>query len=256
MIIDSHAHLNDETLYSRVEEIVGGFKANNIASCIVAGFNYLSSSLGVEIAEKYNQYALIGTHPEDVDEISRDVLDKYKELAKSEKVVGVGEIGLDYHYDDMKPKEMQIDAFKKQIILSHELALPVALHVRDAYGDCIDILSEMKDYLSNGILLHCYSSSAEMVERFNFFDCYYALGGAITFKNAKKEDVIKAIPKDRLLVETDCPYLAPTPHRGEVNEPKYINLVIDKLTTVLNMERDEVIENTFNNTRRLFKKIK
>ena len=212
--------------------------------------------MGVKIAKKYNQYALIGTHPEDCLELNSSVLEKYREAAKEDVVVGIGEIGLDYYYEDNPEKENQIKAFEMQIELANELNLPVALHVRDAYGDCLDTLFRMRQYLNNGILLHCYSSSVEMISRFNEFDCYYALGGAITFKNAKKDDVIKTIPLDRLLVETDCPYLTPHPHRGETNEPKFINLTVDKIAQVLEMEREKVIEITNENTKRLFKKIK
>ena len=256
MIIDSHAHLNDERLYEKTGDIIAGFEANNIESCIIAGFNLKSSDLGVKIAEKYNQYALIGTHPEDCEEINDVVLERYKKLAQSKVVVGVGEIGLDYYYDTNPAKEKQIAAFEKQIKLADELELPIALHVRDAYGDCLDTLKRMHAYLNNGILLHCYSSSVEMVDRFNEFDCYYALGGAITFKNAKKDEVIKKIPLDRLLVETDCPYLTPHPYRGEVNEPKFINLTIDKIASVLEKDREEIIDITNKNTKRLFKKIR
>ena len=256
MIIDSHAHLNDERLYPKAEEIIAGFKDNNIESCIIAGFSYKSSVLGVELAEKYNQYAIIGTHPEEVTEVTKVTLDKYKELAKNNKVVGIGEIGLDYYYEDNPPKDQQIQAFEAQIELADEVNLPIALHVRDAYGDCLDVLQNMHSKLNNGVLLHCYSSSVEMIERFLKFDCYFALGGAITFKNAKKDDVIKAIPKDRLLVETDCPYLTPHPYRGETNEPKFINLTIDKIASVLEMDREEVIDITNKNTKRLFKRIK
>ena len=255
MIIDSHAHLNDERLYPKAEEIIAGFKDNNIESCIIAGFSYKSSVLGVELAEKYNQYAIIGTHPEEVTEVTKVTLDKYKELAKNNKVVGIGEIGLDYYYEDNPPKDQQIQAFEAQIELADEVNLPIALHVRDAYGDCLDVLQNMHSKLNNGVLLHCYSSSVEMIERFLKFDCYFALGGAITFKNAKKDDVIKAIPKDRLLVETDCPYLTPHPHRGETNEPKFINLTIDKISDVLAVAREEIIDITNRNTKRLFTKI-
>ncbi len=256
MIIDSHAHLNDERLLPIAGDIVVGFEANNIENCIIAGFDYKSSYLGVELAEKYSQYALIGTHPEEIREVTTVILDKYKELAKSSRVVGIGEIGLDYYYEDNPPKEEQIAAFEKQIVLASELELPIALHVRDAYGDCLSVLQNMHAYLNNGILLHCYSSSAEMVDCFSKFDCYYALGGAITFKNAKKDDVIKKIPLDRLLVETDCPYLTPHPHRGEMNEPKFINLTIDKIASVLEKDRNEIIDITNINTKRLFKKIR
>ena len=256
MIIDTHAHLNDPNLLERAGEIIAGFKDNNIESCVIAGFNYESSKLGVELADKYNLYAIIGTHPEDILEVCDKTLEDYLKLAQHSAVVGIGEIGLDYHYDNNPPKEKQIEAFKAQIVMADKAKLPICLHVRDAYGDTLNVLKDMKAYLNNGILLHCYSGSKEMIREFNAFDCYYALGGAITFKNAKKEDVIKTIPIDRLLVETDCPYLAPHPYRGQQNEPKYINLVIDKIAEVLEKDRKEIIDITNRNTKRLFKKIK
>ena len=256
MIIDSHAHLNDEALLLKVNEIIGGFKANNIERCIIAGFDYNSSNLGVNLANGYKQYALIGTHPENAPEVDNGLLNRYLELSKNPSVVGIGEIGLDYHYDNNPDKDIQIRAFKAQIEMANKANLPIALHVRDAYKDTLDILKDMKAYLNNGILLHCYSGSKEMIHEFNAFNAYYALGGAITFKNAKKEDVIKTIPIDRLLVETDCPYLAPHPHRGEVNEPKYINLTIDKIAEVLGKDREEIIDITNKNTKTLFSRMK
>ena len=256
MIIDSHAHLNDPTLLDRADEIVGGFEANNIECCIIAGFDYDSSVLGLKLAEKYNQYALLGTHPENAYEVNEELMSNYLELTAQPLAVGIGEIGLDYHYDNNPPKEEQIRAFKMQIEMASKANLPIALHVRDAYKDTLDILTDMKSYITNGVLLHCYSGSKEMIHEFNRFDAYYALGGAITFKNAKKEDVIKTIPQDRLLVETDCPYLAPHPHRGETNEPKLINLTVEKISEVLGMEKQQVIDLTNRNTKCLFKKIK
>ena len=256
MIIDSHAHLNDPTLMSNAKEIVDGFKENGIEKCIIAGFNYESSVLAVEQANKFKQYCLIGTHPADVKELDNTLIEKYRVLAQNSRVVGIGEIGLDYHYMDGEPKEVQMAAFIKQIILADELKLPISLHIRDAYGDALQIMRDYKQYLNSGILLHCYASSAEMVKEFSKFNCFFALGGAITFKNAKKEEVIKAIPLDKLVVETDCPYLAPTPYRGQVNEPKYINLVIDKIAQTLEISRESVIDLTRANTKNLFRRIK
>lgn len=256
MIIDTHAHLNDERLVLDAEKIVKELKSNNIECCIIAGADIESSKLAVEQAEKYSQYAIIGTHPEDILNLTNRQLEVYRKLSKNPRVVGIGEIGLDYHYEDGAKREDQIDAFERQIALADEVSLPIALHIRDAYGDALDILKNNAHRLNNGVLLHCYSGSKEMVYEFSKFDCYFALGGSITFKNAKKEEVIKAIPLNRLLVETDCPYMAPTPHRGERNEPKYINLVIDKIAEVLKMDRDEIIKITNENTKRLFSKIK
>ena len=256
MIIDSHAHLNDERLYPKAEEIIAGFKDNNIESCIIAGFSYKSSVLGVELAEKYNQYAIIGTHPEEVTEVTKVTLEKYKALAKNNCVVGIGEIGLDYYYEDNPPKDQQIQAFEAQLEMADEVGLPVALHVRDAYGDALKVLNENKSKL-NGVLLHCYSGSKELVREFNKLDVYFSLGGVVTFKNAKeKPEVIKAIPIERLLLETDSPYMAPEPFRGTINEPKNTLYVAKRIAEVLKKEQQEVEEITTENARRLFKKIK
>lgn len=255
MIIDTHAHLNDEYLVLDVEKIVKGFKENNIEFALIPGFDFSSSKLACELAEKYNQYAIIGTHPQDAENLTSKQLEVYKKLARKPYVVAVGEIGLDYYYDEPS-KESQKEAFIKQILLADQLELPIVLHVRDAYKDTLDILKEYLPHLNNGILLHCYSGSAELIKEFNKFGCYYALGGAITFKNAKKDDVIKNIPLDKLVVETDCPYLTPVPFRGRRNEPKYINYVVEKIAEVLGKEKEEIIDITNKNARRLFFKIK
>lgn len=256
MLIDSHAHLNDERLSLRAKEIVDNFKNDNIECCIIVGASLESSILALKQAHEYNQYALIGTHPEDIREINDETIEKYRQMAQDEKVVGIGEIGLDYHYEDGEPRDKQIEAFTRQVVLADELKLPISLHIRDAYGDALDILNKYEKYLNSGVLLHCYSGSCEMVREFSKFDCYFALGGSITFKNAKKEDVIKAIDKDRLLLETDCPYMAPTPFRGQTNEPKYIKLVAEKIAQVLNEDIEDVIDRTNKNTKRLFKRMK
>lgn len=256
MIIDSHAHLNDERLEPEAKRIVESFKDDNIDCCVIVGASLESSKLALKQAIELNQYALIGTHPEDAREVDDKVLDIYRKMAKDEHVLGIGEIGLDYHFEDGEPRDIQPEAFEKQLELSIELEMPVVLHVRDAYNDAYNMLKKYDKYLKNGILLHCYSGSSEMVKQFNQFDCYYALGGAITFKNAKKEDVIKTIPRNRLLLETDCPYMAPTPFRGQTNEPKYINFVAKKIAEVLEIDVKEVENITNENTRRLFKRLK
>ena len=171
--------------------------------------------------------------------------------ACNKKALAIGEIGLDYFYDKSE-REVQRDVFARQIDLADKVGLPIVLHIRDAYADAIDILSSRRDKLNRGVLLHCYSGSAEMIKQFNKFDCYYALGGAITFKNAKKDDVITSIPSDRLLVETDSPYMTPVPFRGQPNEPKYVNLVVDKIASVKGVDREIIEKLTYENTKRLF----
>lgn len=254
MIIDSHAHLYDERLSGRVDEIIGGLNEQGLESVFEVGYDLPSSKNAVKLSEKYDQiFAIVGTHPHDAKNFDDESVDYYKRVASLDKVIAIGEIGLDYYYD-LSPREIQKDVFARQIELADEVGLPIVLHIRDAYKDALDILTAKRDKLRFGVLLHCYSSSAEMIKQFNKFDCYYALGGAITFKNAKKDDVIMAIPEDRLLVETDCPYMTPVPFRGQANEPNYINYVVDKIASVKNLAREEIIEITSRNTKRLFSK--
>lgn len=254
MIIDSHAHLYDERLSGRVDEIAQGLKEQGIESVFEVGYDLPSSQNAVKLSEKYEQiFAIVGTHPHDAKNFDEESVDYYKSVASLDKVIAIGEIGLDYYYD-LSPREIQKEVFARQIELASEVELPIVLHVRDAYKDALDILTSERDKLNSGVLLHCYSSSAEMIKQFNKFDCYYALGGAITFKNAKKDDVIMAIPEDRLLVETDSPYMTPVPFRGQANEPKYINYVVDKIASVKNLAREQIIEITSKNTKRLFSK--
>ena len=256
MIIDSHAHLNNDRLVGRAEEIIGGLADNGLESVFEVGYNLQSSMNAIAFSEKYdNVYAIIGTHPQDAKDYDGSVENFYRKNASREKVLAIGEIGLDYFYDKSE-RDIQREVFARQIVLAYEVGLPIALHIRDAYGDAIDILEAHKDKLNCGVLLHCYSGSAEMVKQFNKYDCYYALGGVVTFKNAKKEDVINAIPQDRLLVETDCPYMAPTPYRGQDNEPKYVNLVVDKIAEVKGVDRKIIEKTTYENTKRLFFKYK
>lgn len=256
MIIDSHAHLSDERLIGRAGEISDNLLSEGLESVFEVGFDLPSSKTAIDLASKYeNIYAIIGTHPHDAKYYDSRAEDFYLQNASNKKVLAIGEIGLDYFYDKSE-RDVQRDVFAKQIELADRMELPIVLHIRDAYGDALDILSTRKDMLSHGVLLHCYSGSVEMIKQFNKFDCYYALGGAITFKNAKKEDVITAIPENRLLVETDCPYMTPVPFRGQPNEPKYVNLVVDKIASVKGVERKIIEEMTYENTKRLFFKYK
>ena len=256
MIIDSHAHLSDERLIGRVPQISGSLSKEGLESVFEVGFDLSSSKSAIDLASKYdNIYAIIGTHPHDAKYYDSQVEEFYLQNANNQKVLAIGEIGLDYFYDKSE-RDVQRDVFARQIVLADKVGLPIVLHIRDAYADAIDILNAHKDKLSHGVLLHCYSGSVEMIKQFNKYDCYYALGGAITFKNAKKEDVIMAIPENRLLVETDCPYMTPVPYRGQPNEPKYAQLVVDKIATVKGVDRKIIEQSTCENTKRLFFKYK
>ncbi len=254
MIIDSHCHLCDEKLRPRQQEIISVLKQNGLESVFEVGWDLQSSKDAVELSNMYDEvYAIIGTHPHDAKNFDDTSREYYKEHAKDKKVLAIGEIGLDYYYD-LSPRDVQKKVFEEQLVLADEVGLPVVLHIRDAYKDALDILCANKDKLNNGILLHCYASSKEMLREFNKLDCYYALGGAITFKNAKKDDVIMAIPEDRLLIETDSPYMTPVPFRGQTNVPYYVNLVVDKIAEVKNVDRSVIEKATYQNTLRLFSK--
>ena len=234
MLIDSHAHLLDERL--RDVEI---------------GADMDSSRGAVKLADSYkNIYAAVGLHPESAESFSEDDIKEIAMLAKNSKVVAIGEIGLDYHYD--YDKTAQKSLLIKQIILADSLNLPVIIHLRDAYLDMENILKEYKKYINNGILFHCYSGSREMIDRFAFLDPYYAFGGAITFKNNNRAEVIKAVKKDRLMLETDCPYLTPVPHRGEINTPNNLKFVAERIALDLGMSYDEIAKITTENTKRFY----
>ncbi len=257
MIVDSHCHLNDEKLIDLAPQIVADFDSDNLECAICVGYDYPSSLKAVDLAKEHDRlYAAIGIHPHDAVTADYDTYESFATLSSCEKVVAIGEIGLDYHYD-LSPRAIQKGAFREQIELADTIGLPVILHVREAYEDTRQILFDMRRYLNNGILLHCYSGSPEYVKIFNQLDCYFAFGGAITFNNAKHNiEALKVVPKDRLLLETDCPYMTPVPFRGKTNVPKYTNLVADKVTEVLEMSRDDVDRITTENTKRLFYRIK
>ena len=257
MLIDTHCHLNDVKLLCNADRIVASFKDDGLESAICVGYDMPSSECAVTLAEKFEEiYAAVGVHPHDADTLDDEACQRILELAKHKKVVAIGEIGLDYYYD-LSEREVQKSAFAKQIELANQAELPIALHVRDAYEDTRKILFDMKGYIKNGLLLHCYSGSSEYVKIFDKLDAYYAFGGAITFKNAKHNlESLAVVPKGRLLLETDCPYMTPVPFRGKTNEPKYVSLVAQKAAQVLGMSVEEIEEITTQNAKRLFTRMK
>ncbi len=257
MLIDTHCHLNDEKLLCNADRIVASFKDDGLESAICVGYDMPSSECAVTLAEKFEEiYAAVGVHPHDADTLDDEACQRILELAKHKKVVAIGETGLDYYYD-LSEREVQKSAFAKQIELANQAELPIALHVRDAYEDTRKILFDMKGYIKNGLLLHCYSGSSEYVKIFDKLDAYYAFGGAITFKNAKHNlESLAVVPKGRLLLETDCPYMTPVPFRGKTNEPKYVSLVAQKAAQVLGMSVEEIEEITTQNAKRLFTRMK
>lgn len=228
-MIDTHAHINDARLLPLADAIASSMAQDGLSHIINVGWDAASSITAVELAERYNGFfAAVGIHPHDAKNASPDVYDSLCALAKRPKVVAYGEIGLDYYYD-LSDREVQKIVFCEQLELADGLKLPVIIHLRDAYADMLALLKSNKNLLKHGFVLHCYSGSAEIAAEYAKLGAYFSFGGAVTFKNADKEPVLKAIPSDRLMLETDCPYMTPVPYRGKDNLPRYISLVEGKI---------------------------
>ncbi|MEG1806052.1 MAG: TatD family hydrolase [Clostridia bacterium] len=255
MAIDTHCHLNDEQ-FSDVDEIISNLKTNNITNAIIAGYNIESSVSALEISKKSDiLYCAVGFHPENESELKVGDLEKIAEMTKDEKVVAIGEIGLDYHYEPFD-KERQKSLFIKQIQLAIALKLPIVIHQRDCGMDVLEIVKKYHDKLV-GIVLHCFSESVEMAREFVKLGCYISFAGTLTFKNAKGLlDVAKIVPSELILSETDSPYLAPQAFRGKRNEPKNVNCVVEKLAELREVTIEEMTKQIEKNVHKVFFKIK
>ena len=227
MLFDTHAHLNANQFKEDQEEVIRRARENGVSRIVNLGFNRETIVTSLALAEKYDFiYTALGWHPTDAKDMKDEDLDWLRELSQHKKVVAIGEIGLDYHWDT-SPKEVQHEVFRKQIRLAKEVGLPIIIHDREAHQDIIDILREEKAAEVGGIM-HCFSGSVEMAKECIDMNFYISLGGPVTFKNAKKpKEVAKQVPLDRLLIETDCPYLTPEPYRGKRNESGYVRYVAE-----------------------------
>ena len=255
-MIDSHLHLDDERFDGQVEQIVADFDTHGIDFVINNSADLQGMLASFELTNKYEKvFATVGMHPHTAKDFDKNFVSLMCKYANHPKVVAVGEIGLDYYYD-LSERQIQRDVFAEQIEIADKLGLPITLHIRDAYGDAMDVLTAQKRYLNNNVLWHCYSGSAEFAKQCVKLGHYFAFGGAITFKNAKKEEVIQAIPFDRILTETDAPYMAPVPLRGTTNTPLNIPLIVDKIALTLGKTPQQVEEQVYANTLAMFPKIK
>lgn len=250
-MIDSHAHLDEERFDEDRDELIKSLKENAISYVINPSSDMETSRRVVELSNKYdNIFAAVGIHPHDAEGFKDEDLDELRELSKNEKVVAIGEIGLDYYYDN-SPREIQKEVFIKQLELSHELNLPVIIHTRDAMGDTYDILKEFEGRVRG--VMHCYTGSIEMAEKFMKLGFYISIAGPVTFKNAVNvREMAKQIPLERLLIETDSPYLAPVPNRGKRNDPTNVRYVADMLANLKEIQIDKIIEHSRENTVKLF----
>ncbi len=253
MLIDTHAHLTDPAFSTDLEEVVFACQQKGM-KVITSGYDIASSQQAIALAEKYeNIFASIGIYPEFAENCNENALKTLKNLAKNKKVVAIGEIGLQYT-DNMPDKEIQKNTFIKQLKLAQELQLPVVIHCRDAYGDMIEILKNNKHLLSFGGTFHCFCGSEEIAKEGIKLGLYISVGGVSTFKNATKiQQTIKNIPIEKILLETDCPYLSPHPYRGKRNQPIMSEIIAKHLAELKGISPEEVEKITQENARRLFK---
>ncbi len=253
MLFDTHVHLNAKQFKDDREEVIQRAFRNGVQYMVVVGFNQETIPLAIEIAEKYETiYAAVGWHPVDAIDMTDDDLTWIEELSAHSKVVAIGEMGLDYHWDH-SPQDVQKEVFRKQIRLAKKVQMPIIVHNREATEDIIEILREEGAEDVGGIM-HCYNDSVRYVEACLDMDFYISLGGTVTFKNAPlPQEVAAHVPLDRLLIETDAPYLAPHPNRGKRNEPAYVQLVAQKIADIRNISFEQVSEITTNNAFKLFR---
>lgn len=250
-IIDSHAHLDDERFDSDREEIIKKLEENKIKAIINPASDLESSERAVKLSDEYDKiFAMVGSHPHEARFYTDETKKRYFELAKSEKVVAIGEIGLDYYYD-LSDREVQRKVFIEQIKLARDLNLPIVIHSRDAIEDTYQILSKHAKDMK--VLLHAFSESWEVCQRYLALGFKIALGGVVTFKNARKLlEVAKNIPLESLLIETDSPYLTPTPFRGKRNQPAYTHYVAEKIAELKGVDVNEVRAYAYENTLEFF----
>lgn len=252
MIFDSHAHYDDEQFDEDREELLKGLKDNGVDGIINCGSSLEGLEKSVKLSKEFDFiYAAAGIHPENADEFNEEVKRRIEELAIANEIVAVGEIGLDYYWEENPPKEVQKEVFKAQMEIANKYNLPVIIHDREAHGDTLEI---MKAYPGVVGVVHCFSGSVEFAKECIKLGYYIGITGVVTFKNSKViKEVVKSIPVERILVETDCPYMAPTPHRGKRNQSDYIKYIINEISDLKGLTPEEISEFTIFNTKSLFK---
>ena len=249
-IFDSHAHYDDESFDEDREAVIEELKENGIIGVLNCGASLKGARDSAALADKYDFfYAEVGIHPEHANEFNEHTIEELKELTKNYKVRAIGEIGLDYYYEENPTREVQKSTFRAQMKLALELSLPVVIHDRDAHEDTLDILKEFPQVKG---VLHCFAGSVEFARECIKLGYYIGFTGVVTFKNAKKiVEVAKEVPMDRMLVETDCPYMAPAPFRGKRNRSDYIKYIIEKIAEIKQVSEEEISQVTISNTKKL-----
>ncbi|KLK98244.1 hydrolase TatD [Bacillus pumilus] len=253
MLFDTHAHLNAEQYKEDLEQVIERAKSEKVEKIVVVGFDRPTITRAMELIEEYDFiYAAIGWHPVDAIDMTDEDLAWIKDLSQHEKVVAIGEMGLDYYWDK-SPKDVQKEVFRRQIALAKEVNLPIVIHNRDATEDVVTILKE-EGAAEVGGIMHCFTGSLETAKVCMDMNFYISFGGPVTFKNAKKpKEVVKEIPSDRLLIETDCPYLTPVPFRGKRNEPSYVKYIAEQIAELREISFEELAELTTKNAKKVFR---
>ena len=252
-MIDSHCHINDEMYLSDPSSYIKEAKETGVFSFLVVGSTLKDSKEAVKIAEEFDEcYATVGIHPEEANKLESDYLEQIRELAKTRKVLAIGEIGLDYYWEkDEQVREKQKELFVAQINLANDLNLPISIHCRDALEDCLNILKNHK--VNRGGVMHCYAGSYEMAIEFIKLGFLLGFGGTTTFKNSvRPKEVVASIPSTAYVLETDAPYLTPEPFRGHPNHSKYLYLVRNKIAELRNITPEQVEKETNENFARVF----
>lgn len=251
MFFDSHAHLDDRAFREDRDAIFADLPNHGVGWLMNVGCDLPSSLRSIDLAHRYPfVWAAVGSHPDDAAQVDEARIALYRQMCKDERVRAIGEIGLDYHYED-PPREVQLPAFRRQLELAAELDLPVIVHEREAHADGMELIREF--HTVTGVF-HCYSGAAEMAKELVSRGWYIGFTGVVTFKNARKAvEVAQTVPLDRILIETDCPYMAPEPHRGRRNDSRWVPLVARKIAEIRGLPLEAVEQATTENAMRLFR---
>lgn len=252
LIFDTHAHYDDEAFDADREALLASMPEHGVGLILDPGCDLESSRRAVELARTYPRvYAAVGWHPENCAPYTEDSLDALRAWAREPKVVAIGEIGLDYYWEENPPREFQQQVFRRQLALARELQLPVIVHDREAHADTLSIVREFPDVTG---VFHCFSGSPEMAQELLKLGWYLGFDGPVTYKNARRAPEVAAVtPLDRMLIETDSPYMTPVPHRGERNDSAYVRLVAEKLAEWKGVPVEQLARATLENGKRLFR---
>lgn len=252
MLIDTHVHLNADHYDDDLDEVMDRAREAGVEKMVVVGFDRKTIERTMQLIDDHEDvYGVIGWHPVDAVDCTDADLEWIEELSKHEKIVGIGETGLDYHWDK-SPKDVQKDIFRRQIALAKRVNLPIIIHNRDSTEDCVKILKEEGAHEAGGIM-HAFSADEKTADEVIDMNFYISLGGPVTFKNAQlPKDIAEHVPLDRLLIETDAPFLTPHPYRGKRNEPAYVKLVAEKIAELRGISYEAVAEATTENAEKLF----